>query len=83
MEEIINKLNELLEDNTKVLVGVLLKRLENLKLSEGQTLTFEQIKSLYSNIVKNSLYENNRFLLKLIRANFETGKIVFRQNTPK
>lgn len=83
MEEIINKLTEILNDNVRSQVGTMLKRLEELNLPEGKTLTFDQIKFLYSNIIKNSLYENNRFLLKLIRANFETGKIVFRQNTPK
>ncbi len=83
MEEIINKLDDMLEINTKLLVGTLLKRLEELKISKEKELTFEQIKEIYSAIIKNITWENHRLFKKLIRVNFETGKIVFRQNTPK
>jgi len=74
------ELENILNENSKSLVGLLLKKLEIL---DGNNLNFEQIKNLYKSLIKEQIYENNRFLLKLIRTNFETGKIVFRQNTPK
>jgi Ran GTPase-activating protein (RanGAP) involved in mRNA processing and transport len=78
-EQELIKLTDILNDNSKSLVGILLKRLENLNISNTQSLSFLQIKEIYVNLVKDSIYENNRFLLKLIKANFESGKIIFNQ----
>jgi len=73
MNEMLNKIEELLNDNSKTLVGILTKRLENLQLPKDKELTFDQLKCLYFNILKDSIYENKRFLIKLIHANIEVG----------
>lgn len=78
MEELINKINELIDDNSKTLVGILLKRLEDLQLPKEQALSIEQIKVLYSNLLKNTIYENSRFFKKLIKSNLDTGTIIKR-----
>ena len=73
MNEMLNKIEELLNDNSKTLVGTLTKRLENLQLPKDKELTFDQLKCLYFAILKDQIYENKRFLFKLIKTNLEVG----------
>jgi hypothetical protein len=68
-------INNLIDENSKTLVGTLLKRFENL---EGNNLTFEQAKSIYLKIIKDLIYENSRYLKKLISATLNTGQIIFK-----
>ena len=77
MEKLINKINEIIDDNSKLLVGILLRRLENLELPEEQSLTVSQIKLLYANLLKDCVYENSRILKKIIKINLDTGTIIF------
>jgi len=83
MNDILNKIEELLNDNSKTLVGTLTKRLENLQLQKDKELTFDQLKCLYFNILKDSIYENKRSLIKLIKANLEVGDRLIVKDLPK
>ena len=74
-ENIISKLNEIIDDNAKTLVGILLKRLDVLN---GEELSSEKKNSLYKSLVKEHIYENARYLKKLLKANLETGTIIFK-----
>ena len=76
-EETINKLYEISDLHTRASVGILLKRLENLNLPPEKSLTFEQLKIVYSNLIKDTLYEQNRAFKKLISAYFTKGTIIF------
>jgi hypothetical protein len=76
-EEVLNKLNSIIDDHTKANVGVLIRRIEDLNLPPDKSLSFEQIKTLYVSILKNSLYEQSRHLKKIIKATFEIGTIYF------
>ena len=76
-EETIEKLNSIIDEHTKSSVGILLKRLEDLQLPPKQSLSFDQTKIIYSSLLKNTLYEQSRFLKKLIKAHFEKGSIIF------
>lgn len=83
-QEILIKLEELLNDNSKTLVGILTKRLENLQLPKDKELSFEQLKNIYFNILKDSIYENKRYLIKLIKTNIEVGdKLISIQDSTK
>ena len=67
-----NKIIELINYQTKVLVGVLCKRIE--VLEKEKVLTPE----LYKSIVKEHIYESARSLKKLIEVKFQIGKVVFK-----
>jgi len=71
-EEEISKLNEITNINTKLLVGVLCKRVEVFEKEDVLT------PSLYKAIIKELVWENSRDLKKIISATFGTGKIVFK-----
>jgi hypothetical protein len=71
--ENLSKIEELINDNARTLVGILTKRLENLQLPKDKELNFEQLKCLYFTILKDSIYENKRFLIKLIQTNLTVG----------
>ncbi len=72
MENLI-KIETILHEQAKTLMGVCLKRFENLELPQGQTLTHGQVKSLYSTIIKDTIFENNRVTIKLIRTQMSVG----------
>jgi hypothetical protein len=76
-EEILQELYSLSDNQTKSNIGILLKRLENLNLSLENSLSFSQIKELYKNLIKDTLYEQNRVFKKIIKAKYEKGSIVY------
>jgi len=69
--EELKKINELIDYQTRVLVGTLLKRIE--VLSKENVLT----PSLYKAIVKEQIYEQARSLKKLIDVHLTIGKVKF------
>ncbi len=71
--ENLSKIETILHEQAKTLMGVCLKRFENLELPQGQTLTHSQVKSLYSTIIKDTIFENNRVTIKLIRTQMSVG----------
>jgi len=71
-EEKLNKINEIIDYQAKILVGILLKRIE--VLQEEHVLTPE----LYKKIVKEHIYEQFRFLKKLIEVFVKVGRIEFK-----
>jgi len=71
-EEKLNKINEIIDYQAKILVGILLKRIE--VLQEERVLTPE----LYKKIVKEHIYEQFRFLKKLIEVFVKVGRIEFK-----
>jgi hypothetical protein len=77
--EVYEKMDEILTENSKCLVGIILKRLEVLEEERG--LSIEQYKSLFKNLTKEIIYENSRYLKKLIKAELTTGSIIF--NKPR
>jgi hypothetical protein len=83
MDNQISKIETILHDQAKTLMGICLKRFENLELPNGQTLSHAQIKSLYSNIVKDTIFENNRATIKLIRAMVDVGDSLVSKDPPK
>jgi len=66
--------------NAKSLVGISLKRMEVLEqeVKEGK-LTLEQIPNLYRLLVKELIYENSRFLKKIISLHLTTNNLTFTQ----
>jgi len=71
--ENLSKIETILHEQAKTLMGVCLKRFENLELPKEQVLTHTQIKCLYSNIIKDTIFENNRVTIKLIRTQMSVG----------
>jgi hypothetical protein len=59
-EEILKKLNEIIDEEARTSVGILCKRIEILK--ENGVLTPE----LFKGIAKETVYENSRTLKKII-----------------
>ncbi len=76
VREIKEKVNQLIDQNSPLLVGELLKSLEVL---DGEGLTFEQIKSLYKKLIREKIYQNSRLLKKIISINLDLGTIKFRK----
>jgi hypothetical protein len=74
------KIEELINQNSRTLVGILIKRIE---LLENNNLTFNQIKNIYKSLVKEEVYENARGLLKLLRANIDIGAKLISQRPDK
>ena len=71
MEELI-KINDLIDYQTKVLVGTLLKRIEVLAKENALT------PNLYKALIKEHIYEQSRSLKKLIEVYLTIGKIEFK-----
>ena len=67
------KLEEVIDANAKILVGITLKRIEVLE-KEG-VLT----PALYKALIKEIIYENSRYLKQVIRLNLDIGSVNFRQ----
>jgi hypothetical protein len=76
VREIKEKVEEIIDQNSPLLVGELLKSLEVL---DGEGLTFEQIKSLYKKLIREKIYQNSRLLKKIISINLDVGSIKFRK----
>jgi len=66
------KIFELIDYQSKSLVGMLCKRLEILEQEKVLT------PNLYKSIVKEFIYESSRQLKKLIEVYFTVGKIEFK-----
>lgn len=75
LDKVRENIEKVIEDNSRLLVGELLSNLEVLNI-EG--LSFNQIKELYKGLVKDKIYQNSRYLKKLVGMNFELGSIKFR-----
>jgi len=76
VREIKEKVSQIIDQNSPLLVGELLKSLEVL---DGEGLTFEQIKSLYKKLIREKIYQNSRLLKKIISINLDLGTIKFRK----
>lgn len=70
--EDLKKIYEILDDQAKVLVGILLKRIE--VLSEQNTFKPE----LYKALVKEHIYEQFRNLKKIIELQITIGRVEFK-----
>ena len=75
-EDIRKKIEEVIDNNASLLVGELLR---NLEVLDGEGLSFEQIKSLYKKLIKEKVYQNARYLKKIINVNLNSGSVIFRQ----
>ena len=69
----VNKILNIIDDNAKTLVGVMLKRIEVLEKEKVLT------PSLYKALIRELIYENSRYFKKLIKAQLTIGKIVFKE----
>jgi len=67
-----NKLYEILNEQAKTLVGILLKRVEVLEKEKALS------PSLYKSLVKEIVYEQFRNIKKLIDVHLKLGKVVFK-----
>ena len=65
------ELIEIIDYQSKVLVGTLLKRIEVLDQEKALTVT------LYKALVKEHIYEQFRAMKKLIELRFKIGKTIF------
>lgn len=75
----INLVEQIVKDNAPQLVGELLSNLDALN---GEGLNFEQVKSIYKNLLKGKIYQNARNLNTLIRTILVEGRVIFRQKKP-
>ncbi len=74
-EKDLEKIHEFIDKFGRTLVGVLLKRLE--VLDKEETLSPEQVKSLYKSLTKENVYEQIRNLKALLEVYFNIGTIKF------
>ncbi|MBN1467729.1 MAG: hypothetical protein JW924_03305 [Fusobacteriaceae bacterium] len=72
--------------NAKALVGVIMKRFElletKLKKDEEQgipPITVDQLKAIYKDLIKEHIYENGRFLKKIISLHLISNNLSFRE----
>lgn len=63
----------LIDDNAKVLVGIMSKRVEVLEKENSLS------PNIFKSLIKEIIYENSRYLKKLIKINLTTGQIIFRE----
>ena len=71
-ENLVSKLNEIVEDNAKVLVGIMSKRVEVLEREKCLS------PNLFKSLIKEIIYENSRYLKKLLNIELDRGSIVFK-----
>ena len=71
-ENLVSKLNEIVEDNAKVLVGIMSKRVEVLERENCLS------PNLFKSLIKEIIYENSRYLKKLLNIELDRGSIVFK-----
>ena len=72
----IELIEQSIKENAPLLIGELLSNLEALK---DESLSFEQIKSIFKSLLKEKVYQNSRNLNKLIRAILVESQIIFRR----
>ena len=72
MENEYKKILDVIDTQAQVLVGVLLKRIEVLEKEKVLT------PSLYKSLIKENIYENSRYLKKLIKLHLEIGKVTLK-----
>lgn len=70
--ELYKKIENILDDQAKTLVGVLCKRIEVLEKEKQLT------PNLYKSLTKELIYEHCRFAKKLINLYLTVGTIVFK-----
>lgn len=75
----VNLIERIVRENAPLLVGELLSNLECLNLSDGQKLSFNQIKTIFKQLLREKIYQNTRNLNKLIRAILVEDRILFRK----
>ncbi len=66
------KVLQTIEEHAKTLVGILCKRIEVLEKEKVLT------PSLYKSIIKENIYEQFRYLKKLVELHLKVGKVVFK-----
>jgi len=76
-ENLVSKLNEIVEDNAKVLVGIMSKRVEVLEREKCLS------PNLFKSLIKEIIYENSRYLKKLLNIELDRGTIVFKTKSPE
>jgi len=80
-EKTINeKLEGVVDENASLLVGELLR---NLEVLDGEGLSFKQVKSIFKKLIREKIYQNARYLKKLIGINLDVGTIQFREGIQK
>jgi len=81
MENLLGIIFNLIDDQSRILVGTLIKRLEDLQVA-NPPLSQDQLKQVYLSIARNVIYENARGLKRIINAKIPTI-IDFTQSQPK
>ena len=71
MEELLKEINELIDQQARSLVGILLKRVELLSAEDSLN------PNIYKSIAKELVYENFRSLKKMLDLRYRVGKIEF------
>jgi len=71
MEELLKEIHELIDQQARSLVGILLKRVELLNAEDSLN------PNIYKSIAKELVYENFRSLKKMLDLRYRVGKIEF------
>jgi flagellar biosynthesis component FlhA len=78
-EQEIDTIQQDIKENAKALVGELMKQFEILAEETKTTspISVDQLKKIYKKIVKERVYENSRYLQKIVAIHLESNNISF------